>query len=74
MTMPKQYMGERNHLFPFLMKKFKPIDIEFNFSIGIYVSPPKKFIHFKYIYILKGNEFEGVISLKFIQFYKTFVS
>ena len=48
MTMPKQYMGERNHLFPFLMKKFKPIDIEFNFSIGIYVSPPKKFIHFKY--------------------------
>ena len=35
-SIANQRTGEQNHLFPFLMKKFKPIKIAFIFSICIY--------------------------------------
>ena len=41
MTIAKQCNGKRNHLFPFLMKKYKPIEIAFIFSICIYDLPQK---------------------------------
>ena len=33
MTIANQCTGERNNLFPFLLKKFEPIKIAFIFSI-----------------------------------------
>ena len=41
MSIANQCAGKRNHLFPFLIKKFKPIKIAFIFSICIYFLPPK---------------------------------
>ena len=41
MTIAKQRTGERNDLCPFLMKKIKPIEIAFIFSICIYDLPQK---------------------------------
>ena len=59
MTIANQCTGERNHLFPFLMKKFEPIKIAFIFSIYIYFLPQKivylfqKYIIFEMVSILK---------------------
>ena len=68
MTIAKQWTWERNHLFPFLMKKCKPIEIAFIFSICIYDLPQKNRLSTSDIYYLwNGNYFEGVLSLKFTQ-------
>ena len=77
-------MKSVNHLFPFLMKKFKPIKIAFIFSICIYFLQQKIFyllqiyIIFEMVsisdihYLWNGIDFEIVILLKFIHFYKKF--
>ena len=41
LTVAKQYTEEGNHVFAFFMKKFKPIEIAFIFSICIQVLPQK---------------------------------
>ena len=75
MTIPKQKTGERNHLFPFQMKKFKLIEIAFIFSICIYVLPQKiNLLTSDIYYLINGIDFEGVISLKFIHFNMKFVA
>ena len=74
MTIANPCTGERNHLFPFLMKKFKPIEIAFIISICIYDLPQKTIVDFRYTFSLNGNDFEGVISLKFTHFHKKFVA
>ena len=51
MTIANQCTGERNHLFPFLMKKFKPIKITCIFSICIYFLP-QKIVYLLQIYII----------------------
>ena len=67
--------GERNHRFPFLMKKFKPIKIAFIFSIFIYFLPQKNSLFTSDIhYLWNGIDFESLILLKYIHFYKKFVA
>ena len=69
------YKGERNHLFKFLIKKFKPIEIAFILSICIYDLSQKNRLLTSDIHNLwNGNDFEGVISLKLIHFNKKFVA
>ena len=51
MPIENQFMGERNHLFPFLMKKFQPIKIVFIFSICIYFLP-QIIVYLLQIYII----------------------
>ena len=75
MKIAKQCPGERNHLFPFLEKKFKPIEIAFIFSICIYDLPQKNRLLNSDIHCPSDcNDFESVISLKFIYFHKKFVA
>ena len=75
MTIAKQCTGERNHLFPFLMKKFKPFEIAFIFSICIYdLAQKNRLLTTDIDYLWNGNDSEGVISLKFIHFHKKLVA
>ena len=61
MTIANECMGGQNHLFQFLMKKFKPIKIAFIFSICIHILPQsKKIVYILQIYII----FEMVSILK----------
>ena len=60
MTIANQCTGERNRLFPFLMKKFKQIKIAFIFSILILFLTLKKIVYLLQIYII----FEMVSILK----------
>ena len=56
-------------------EKFKPIEIAFIFSIGIYDLPQKNRLLTSHIhYLWNGYDFVGVISLKFIHFHKKFVA
>ena len=74
MTIAKQCTGEWNHLFPFLMKKIKPMKIAFIFSICIYdLAQKNRLLTSDNHYLWNGNDFEGVISLKCIHFHKKFV-
>ena len=59
MTIANQCTGERNHLFSFRMKKFRPIKITFKFSICIYFLP-QRIVFLLQIYII----FEMVLILK----------
>ena len=61
MTITNQCTWERNHLFPFRMKKFKPIKIAFILSICIYFLP-QKIVYLLQIYII----FEMVPITKWI--------
>ena len=70
MTIANQCTGEQNHLFPFLMKKFKPIKIALIFSICIYFLTQKNSLFTSDIhYLWNGIDFESVILVKFIHYY-----
>ena len=56
-------------------KEFKPIEIAFIFSICISDLPQKNRLLTSDIhYLWNSNDFESVISLKFIHFHKKFVA
>ena len=56
------------------MKKFKPIKIAFIFSIYINFLQQKNSLFISDIYPWNYIDFESVILLKFIHFYKKFVA
>ena len=63
------YGGTKSPVSVSYKKKFKPIEIAFNFSICNYVLPQKKFIGFRYTLSLKW-----LLSLMIKDFYKKFVA
>ena len=60
MTIANQFTGERNLLFPFLMKEFKPIKIAFIFSIDIFILS-QKIVYLLQIYII--FEIESILKV-----------
>ena len=68
MTIAKQYSGERNHLFSFLMHRSQPISNAFMFIIWIHFLPLKIVFYLKYILSYKWYRFWTSSFVKVLTF------